>query len=50
MYILLEVGYQYSVNGYSPSFFYFSSLSLRASLLIYTTSPSTSLPSTWTVD
>ena len=38
LYILLEVGYNYSFNYYSTSF------------LIYTTSPLSSLPSTWTTD
>ena len=38
LYILLEVGYKYSFDCYSVSSFILRSLSLRVSLLIYTTS------------
>ena len=38
LYILLEVGYKYNFDCYSVSSFILRSLSLRVSLLIYTTS------------
>ena len=50
LYILLEVDYKYSFNCYNISSFILRSLSLRASLLIYTTPPFSFLPSTWMVD
>ena len=51
MYILLGIDYKYSVNGYNLFLSLISwSLFLRAYLLIYTTSPSSSLLSTWMVD
>ena len=51
MYILLGIDYKYSVNGHNLFLSLISwSLFLRAYLLIYTTSPSSSLLSTWMVD
>ena len=50
LYILLEVGYKYNFDCYNISSFILQSFSLMASLLIYTTPPFSSLPSTWMVD
>ena len=50
LYILLEVGYRYNFDCYNISSFILQSFSLMASLLIYTTPPFSSLPSTWMVD